>query len=291
MVNVTEVQTQHELIRAFVRIAPLLNNLTNDDITIGIYDTEKLIINYPGKTFSLNVSPGDPLMEGDIVTNAIRNNTALSAVVPKELFGFPLAARAIPLHDEQGRVIGGVGMGTSLEKANKLFEMAESFSAIVEQTTASIEDINQSVSHLTERVTNVTTQMKDVSSSAQQIGKISTVVKEISEQSNMLGLNASIEAARAGEAGRGFSVVADEIRKLATISKENVDRINGITKNIQELLLGLNHAFSDIHTLTDSQSGAIREFSVTIQEISNKAEELAQVAEETLFSKESKPIV
>ncbi|MGG3308110.1 methyl-accepting chemotaxis protein [Paenibacillus lautus] len=288
MNNVTEEQTQHELISAFVKVAPLLKSLTNDDITIGIYDTEKLIINIPGKTFSLNVSPGDPLVEGDIVTNAIRNNTALSAVVPKELFGFPLAARAIPLHDEQGRVIGGVGMGTSLEKANALFEMAESFSAIVEQTTASIGDISQSIAHLTERVTDVTNQMTDVSSSAQQIGKISSVVKEISDQSNMLGLNASIEAARAGEVGRGFSVVADEIRKLATSSKENVDQINGITKNIQEFLQRLNHAFSDIHTLTDTQSRAIQEFSTTIHEISIKAEELAQVAEESLHAKENK---
>lgn len=288
MNNVTEEQTQHELISAFVKVAPLLKSLTNDDITIGIYDTEKLIINIPGKTFSLNVSPGDPLVEGDIVTNAIRNNTALSAVVPKELFGFPLAARAIPLHDEQGRVIGGVGMGTSLEKANALFEMAESFSAIVEQTTASIGDISQSIAHLTERVTDVTNQMTDVSSSAQQIGKISSVVKEISDQSNMLGLNASIEAARAGEVGRGFSVVADEIRKLATSSKENVDQINGITKNIQESLQRLNHAFSDIHTLTDTQSRAIQEFSTTIHEISIKAEELAQVAEESLHAKENK---
>lgn len=288
MNNVTEEQTQHELIRAFVKVAPLLKSLTNDDITIGIYDTEKLIINIPGRTFSLNVKPGDPLVERDIVTDAIRNNKALSAVVPKELFGFPLAARAIPLHDEQGRVIGGVGMGTSLEKANALFEMAESFSAIVEQTTASIEDISQSIAHLTERVTDVTNQMTDVSSSAQQIGKISSVVKEISDQSNMLGLNASIEAARAGEVGRGFSVVADEIRKLATSSKENVDQINGITKNIQEFLQRLNHAFSDIHTLTDTQSRAIQEFSATIHEISIKAEELAQVAEESLYAKENK---
>ncbi|MGW9124077.1 methyl-accepting chemotaxis protein [Paenibacillus chitinolyticus] len=288
MNNAAEAQTQYELIRAFVKVAPLLSSLNHDDITIGIYDTEKLIINIPGKTFSLNVNPGDPLMEGDIVTNAIRNNTPLTAVVPKELFGFPLAARAIPLHDEQGRVIGGVGMGTSLEKANKLFEMAESFSAIVEQTTASIGDISQSVSNLTDRVTDVTHQMQDVSSSAQQIGKISAVVKEISDQSNMLGLNAAIEAARAGEVGRGFSVVADEIRKLATSSKENVDQINGITKNIQELLLRLNHAFSDIYTLTDTQSKAIREFSATIQEISTKAEDLAQVAEATLYSSESK---
>lgn len=285
MNNLTEENTHHELINAFVKVAPLLNSLNNDDITIGIYDTEKLIINIPGKTFSLNVTPGDPLVEGDIVTNAIRNNTALSAIVPKELFGFPLAASAIPLHDELGVVIGGVGMGTSLEKANKLFEMAESFSAIVEQTTASIEDIKQSVFHLTHRVNDVTSQMKDVSSSAQQISKISTVVKEISEQSNMLGLNAAIEAARAGEVGRGFSVVADEIRKLATSSKENVTQINGITNNIQDLLQKLNHTFSDIHSLAGSQSGAIEEFTATIQEISIKADELAQVAEETLFGK------
>jgi uncharacterized protein YoxC len=97
----------------------------------------------------------------------------------KNCLDFPLAARAIPLHDEQGNVIGGVGMGTSLEKANKLFEMAESFSAIVEQTTASIEDIRQSVLHLTSSVSDVTNQMKDVSSSAQEIDKISAVVKEI----------------------------------------------------------------------------------------------------------------
>ncbi|CAM4446328.1 methyl-accepting chemotaxis protein [Paenibacillus tarimensis] len=286
MDNVTEVKKEHELLSAFVKVAPLLNRLVQDDITIGIYDTEKLIINIPGKTFSLNVSPGDPLMEGDIVTNAIRNNTAISAVVPKELFGFPLAARAIPLHDEEGRVIGGVGMGTSLEKANKLFEMAESFSAIVEQTAASIEDINQSVSELTGRVTEVTSQVKNVSVSAQQIGKISSVVKEISDQSNLLGLNAAIEAARAGEVGRGFSVVADEIRKLATSSKENVDQINGITKNIQELLQRLNHAFTDIHTLADTQSGSIHEFSATIQEISSKAQELAQLAEASLYTEE-----
>lgn len=286
MSSITEQNTQQELIKAFVQVAPLLKNLTNDDITIGIYDTEKLIINIPGNTFSLNVKAGDPLMEGDIVTDAIRHNKPLSAVVPKELFGFPLAARAIPLHDEQGRVIGGVGMGTSLEKANKLFEMAEGFSAIVEQTTASVGDISQSITHLTERMTEVTEQIKDVSTSAQQIDQISMVVKEISEQSNLLGLNAAIEAARAGEVGRGFSVVADEIRKLATVSKENVDRINDVTKNIQQLLLRLNHTFTDIHNLTDAQSGTIQEFSATIQEINAKAEELAQVAEQTLLSKE-----
>ncbi|MDR4938118.1 methyl-accepting chemotaxis protein [Rossellomorea marisflavi] len=273
----------HSVLESFVQVAPLLNSLIQDDITVGIYDTEKLIINIPGKTFALNVKPGDPLVDEDIVTKAIRANEELTAVLPKELFGFPLIARAIPLHDDEGNVIGGVGIGTSLEKASALFEMAESFSVIVEQTAASIEDISASVTQLSGRVTDMTDQMKDVSSSAEEIGEISGVVKGISDQSNLLGLNAAIEAARAGEVGKGFSVVANEIRKLATNSKENVTQINDITKNIQGLLLSLNQSFQEVYTLTDTQSGSIQEFSATIQEISAKAQELAQLAERTLY--------
>ena len=275
-----------DLISAFVKVAPLLNSLVQDDITVGIYDTEKLIMNIPGKTFALNVKAGDPLAEGDIITNAIRQNRSLSAVIPKEIFGFPLIARAIPLHDELGRVIGGVGLGTSLEKANKLFEMAESFSAIVEQTAASIEEINGSVTKLAESATEMTMQMKDVSSSAEEIDKISSVVKQLSDQSNLLGLNAAIEAARAGEAGKGFSVVANEIRKLATNSKENVDQINEITGNIHNLLAKLSKTFVEIHTLTDNQAGAIQEFSATIQEISKNSQDLAFLAEASLKAEE-----
>lgn len=275
-----------DLISAFVKVAPLLNSLVQDDITVGIYDTEKLIVNIPGKTFALNVKAGDPLADGDIITNAIRQNRSLSAVIPKEIFGFPLIARAIPLHDELGRVIGGVGLGTSLEKANKLFEMAESFSAIVEQTAASIEEINGSVTKLADRATEMTVQMKDVSSSAEEIDKISSVVKQLSDQSNLLGLNAAIEAARAGEAGKGFSVVANEIRKLATNSKENVDQINEITGNIHNLLAKLSKTFVEIHTLTDNQAGAIQEFSATIQEISKNSQDLAFLAEASLKAEE-----
>lgn len=274
--------TSAELIDAFVKIAPFLNSLVQDDITVGIYDTEKLIINIPAKTFSLNVKPGDPLTQGDIVTDAIKDGQEKTSLVPKELFGFPLIARAIPLYDQSGNIVGGVGMGTSLEKANQLFEMAESFSAIVEETAASIEEINKSVVMLTERVTEVSLQMENVSSSADEIGQISTVVKGISDQSNLLGLNAAIEAARAGDSGKGFSVVANEIRKLATNSKENVDQINEITNTIQELLQQLNEAFQDINSLTDTQAGSIQEFSATIQEISKTAQDLAEMAESSL---------
>ncbi|WP_411954216.1 methyl-accepting chemotaxis protein [Alkalibacillus sp. S2W] len=280
-----QTETESEILNAFIKVAPYLNKLVHDDITIGIYDTEKLIINIPGNTFSLNVKSGDPLAEGDIITNAIREDREKIETVPKELFGFPLIARAIPLHDNNGTVVGGVGLGTSLEKANKLHEVAESLSAVVEESAASIQEVSGSVTELAGQVTNISSQMKEVSSSADQIGEVSTVVKGISEQSNLLGINASIEAARAGEFGKGFGVVADEIRKLATNSKDNVTQIDEATKSIQNLVAEVDKAFSEVHEMTDSQAAAIQQISSTIQEISANAQDLARMAEDTLQAK------
>ena len=268
-----------DILEAFQLVAPYLNKLVQDDITVGIYNTEQLLLNIPGETFALDVKAGDPLAPGDIITDAIKTNSPKSAIVPKELFGFPLIARALPLSDDNGKIIGGVGIGTSLEKSNNLFTVAESLSAIVEETAASLEDIAGSVTQLADQVTGVTNLIDEVNTGAAQIGHVSTVVRGLSDQSNLLGLNAAIEAARAGESGRGFSVVADEIRKLATNSKENVAQIDDLTMNISNSLKNLLNAFSGINELTDNQAASIQEISATVQEISRNAHNLSEMAE------------
>ena len=281
VLNSEELDTNEEILNAFIKIAPYLNPLIQDDITIGIYDTEKLLINIPGETFALNVQKGDPLVAGDIVTDALRQNKPKSALVPKELFGFPLIARAIPLHDNTGKVIGGVGIGTSLEKSNNLFMVAESLSAIVEETAASLDDIASSVSKLAEQVEDVSGIISQVTAGASEISEISTIVRGISDQTNLLGLNAAIEAARAGEHGKGFSVVANEVRKLATDSKQNVSQIDNVTKNISQSITKLYEAFTAINEVTTTQAATIQEISSTVQEINRNAQELSDMADST----------
>ncbi|MFD1928217.1 methyl-accepting chemotaxis protein [Sporosarcina siberiensis] len=279
--NIAKRDTSEEILDAFIKIAPYLNELIQDDITIGIYDTNKLLLNIPGKTFALNVQKGDPLLPGDIVTNALRENRNKSALVPKELFGFPLIARAIPLQDETGKVIGGVGVGTSLEKSNDLFVVAESLSAIVEETAASLDDIASSVTKLAGQVESASDVISQVTAGASEIGKISTVVRGISDQINLLGLNAAIEAARAGDHGRGFSVVSNEIRKLAANSKENVSQIDHVTKSISNSIMELNESFAAINEVTTNQAATIQEISATVQEISRNAHNLSKMADST----------
>lgn len=274
--------TQHPLIDAFMKVAPFLQHLVNDDITVGIYDTEKLVINYPAKSFSLNVNPGDPLVDGDIVTAAIQQNQNMAAAVPPELFGVHLIARAIPLHDDLGNVIGGIGIGSSIERAQKLSDISTNLSDVIGEVTNTIQDMARSTSELAENMTFVSDKATEVNKSTEAIENVSTVVKEIADQSNLLGLNAAIEAARAGEQGKGFTVVADEIRKMATNSKNQVTEIQHITVEIKDVIENLNKHIQEVNTESDSQSGAIEELTATIEEINSNIHILANLAKENI---------
>lgn len=116
----------------------------------------------------------------------------------------------------------------------------------------------------TETVTN---EMYDLSEKSAKIGHIVKLISSIAEQTNLLALNAAIEAARAGEQGKGFAVVADEIRKLAEESNQSAKNIRDI---INEIQIGVAKAVEQIHhanIIVDEQEQAVNETTNTFEEI------------------------
>jgi len=109
------------------------------------------------------------------------------------------------------------------------------------QATKAVEEGNQlvqnsvrSVRSLVEGVGRTSETVNNLSRDAENIGEVLTVIEGIAEQTNLLALNAAIEAARAGEAGRGFAVVADEVRGLSVRTSESTQEIKDIISRLQE---------------------------------------------------------
>ncbi|WP_351089507.1 methyl-accepting chemotaxis protein [Shewanella sp. S1-49-MNA-CIBAN-0167] len=141
-------------------------------------------------------------------------------------------------------------------------EVAQSTSLVADATLAATGDVTKAqecvdsslaeVSSLMSQIDNVAINVKSLSEQSQQINSVLSVIGGIAEQTNLLALNAAIEAARAGEQGRGFAVVADEVRSLAS-------RTQASTLEINEMLSRLHNLVSQtVKTMDDSQQSCIR---------------------------------
>ena len=157
---------------------------------------------------------------------------------------------------------------------------AEAGAQVVEKAVRSIEQVHQMSLDLKD-------DMAQLNEHAQDITRIMGVISDIADQTNLLALNAAIEAARAGEAGRGFAVVADEVRKLAEKTMSSTNDVGNAIKAIQEStaksMSGVDNAVERIGEATElaNQSGqALQEIVATVEATGDQVNAIATASEE-----------
>jgi methyl-accepting chemotaxis protein len=159
---------------------------------------------------------------------------------------------------------------------------------------AVVSEAIQQIERLADEMLRSTDAMAKLESESKRIGSVMDVIKTVAEQTNLLALNAAIEAARAGEAGRGFAVVADEVRGLAQRTQNSTEEIEQLVAALHQGTQQVAGAMHNSHSLTESSVALTRKAGLSLthitakvsniqamnQQIATAAEEQSAVAEE-----------
>jgi len=163
----------------------------------------------------------------------------------------------------------------------------QTVASAAEELTASIQEIGRQVAQSTKIASEAADQARTtngeveaLADAAQRIGDVVTMIQDIAEQTNLLALNATIEAARAGEAGKGFAVVASEVKQLATQTakateeiRQQINDIQNATGGAVQAIAQITSTIEEVHGIASGIAAAVEEQSSATQEISRNVQE------------------
>lgn len=269
----------HPILKTLVEAAPYFSRLRKNGYMVGVTDREKTLRFIPNDVIDLKIESNQMLPKDDPMFEVMRTKKMLEVKVSEELYGLPFKAVYIPIMDESGDVIGGLALGRELETEAKMLKSTEVLSKFTEEIMTSIRQISEGSDIQTSLSEDMVATVANSSSKYQQTDEILKFIKNVSQDTNLLSLNARIEAARVGDAGRGFAVVANQVKKLGESSAEAANNISKILDEIKKSNLLINELVNKNMDVAKNQKELIEKIYDSLKQLNDAASALVELAQ------------
>lgn len=271
------------IIEALTKSLPYISRIFREPVSLSLYDHEKVVDVIATEKFSFGFKPGEPLLDNFKNFSALVNGREPSLTkVPAEVYGFEMDVLSIPIFDDENKVVAVFSASYDQSNQNHLEAIIQENQAINSHLVDMVQHVAAHAEELQATSEQILENTRLAVQNSSQINKVAGFIREISEQTNLLGLNAAIEAARVGEAGAGFGVVASEVRKLSVDAKQATTDIDASLKDVQHVIKQMEVEVSQIAASSQEQATLVQSFTDVIEKLNATGDRMKLLADQLI---------
>lgn len=263
-----DISKERTILQEFIKMAPYIPSFSDEPVSVAITNKEAFIYNQPCPELPVSCELGKPFPEGNTPSMVMQSGQTIIREVSEKVYGIPFKSYAIPLR-EDGEIVGCLMIAKSISVIKNSKKAISDLSEEVGEIALVINEITADVQKSSENTYEVNKLIDELLLETEKMNSILAAINKLSNSTKILGLNASIESARAGEAGRGFSVVAQEIGRLSANTNQAAMEIAQMLTSIEAQLKAIGTKSQDTTDTFMQQAASLQEIAASMDNLNS----------------------